>query len=55
MEAWFNGDRSQTAVITYPDGGVLSGTFFLAGAYNDATTFQAEPQSSGPVTSTPPA
>lgn len=60
MEAWFNGDRSQTAVITYPDGGVLGGTFFLAsytdtGAYNDATTFQAELQSSGPVSYTPPA
>ena len=57
---WFNGDRMQTATITYPDGGVLSGTFFLAsytdtGAYNDATTFQAELQSSGPVSYTPPA
>jgi hypothetical protein len=47
----------QTATITYPDGGVLSGTFFLAsytdtGAYHDATTFQAELQSSGPVSYT---
>jgi predicted secreted protein len=50
----------QTATITYPDGGVLSGTFFLAsytdtGAYHDATTFQAELQSSGPVSYTAPA
>ncbi len=57
---WFNGDRMQTATITYPDGGVLSGTFFLAsytdtGAYNDATTFQAELQSSGEVAYAPPA
>ena len=58
-EAWFDvTDRIKTATITYPDGGVLSGSFFLAtfsetGPYNDATTFEAEVQSSGAVTYTP--
>ena len=57
---WFSGNRTKTATLTYPDGGVISGTFFLAnfsetGAYNDATTFDAELQSTGPVTYIPAA
>jgi TP901-1 family phage major tail protein len=55
---WFAKTRTKPVTVTYPDGGVLSGTFFLAsyadtGPYNDATTFEAEIQSSGPVTYTP--
>lgn len=55
---WFGGTRTQVATITYEDGGVLTGTFFLVsytdtGAYNDAVTFEAELQSSGTVTYTP--
>lgn len=55
---WFAGNRTKTVTITYPSGGVLTGTFFLmnyndTGAYNDATTFEAELQSTGPVTFTP--
>lgn len=51
---WFNGNRMQTVAITYPDGGVLTGDFYLAnytdtGPYNDAVTFEAELQSSGRV------
>lgn len=51
---WFANDRMQAVTITYPDGGVLTGNFYLAsytdtGPYNDATTFEAELQSSGPV------
>ena len=55
---WFAGTRTKAVTITYPDGAVLAGTFFLAtytdtGPYNDATTFEAELQSSGAVTYTP--
>lgn len=58
MKDWFAGTRTRTAVLTYPDGRVISGTFFLAtfsdtGPYNDAVTFEAEIQSSGVVTYTP--
>lgn len=52
---WFAGTRTRTAVLTFPDGGTLTGTFFLAsykdtGPYNDATTFEASLLSSGAVT-----
>lgn len=51
---WFANNRMQTLAITYPDGGVLTGDFYLAtytdtGPYNDATTFEAELQSSGVI------
>ncbi|RFA24347.1 hypothetical protein CAI21_21980 [Alkalilimnicola ehrlichii] len=51
---WFNGQRMGEAELEYPDGGVLSGQFFLAnysetGEYNEGTTFDAELQSSGEV------
>lgn len=55
---WFGGTRTRPATFTYPDGGVVSGTFFLAsyaekGTYNDAVTFEATVSSSGVVTYTP--
>lgn len=51
---WFNGNRTATATLTYPDGYGITGTFFLStyeetGAYNDATTFTATLNSSGAV------
>lgn len=53
---WFgpNDSRMKVVTITYPDGGVLTGNFYLAsytdtGPYNDATTFEAELQSSGVI------
>lgn len=57
--AWF-GTRTSAMTVTFPDGGTISGNFFLqsyteTGAYNDAVTFEAEFQSSGIVTYTPPA
>ena len=56
--AWFDGDRTKAVTLTYPDGGVLSGTFYLSsynetGPYNNATTFDCELMSSGEVTYTP--
>lgn len=55
---WFEGSRSGTATLTYPDGTTISGTFYLSaynetGAYNDATTFDATLMSSGPVVFSP--
>lgn len=55
---WFAGDRTKAVVLTYPNGGVLSGDFYLAnytdtGPYNDATTFECELQSTGEVSYTP--
>lgn len=52
--AWFSRQRTAEASLTYPDGGEISGSFFLSsfsetGSYNDATTFEAELISSGPV------
>lgn len=46
--------------VTYPDGGILAGDFFLAsleetGTYNEAITFSGSLQSSGEWTYTPPA
>lgn len=57
---WFSGNRTKTATLTYPDGGVVTGEFYLAnynetGTYNDATTFDAELQSTGVTTYTPAA
>lgn len=52
---WFARTRTRTVTITYPDGDAISGTFWLAsytdtGPFEDATTFEAELQSSGEVT-----
>lgn len=49
--------RTQPVFLTYPDGGVISGNFYLqshseTGSYNDATTFEAELLSTGEVTYT---
>ena len=58
--AWFSGSRTETVVVTYPSGGSFTGSFYLASyseaaPYNDAFTFDAELQSTGEVTYTPPA
>lgn len=55
---WFAGTRTRTVNITYPNGDIISGSFFLAsytdtGPYNDATTFEATLQSTGVVSFTP--
>ncbi len=55
---WLNGDRLQQVTINWPDGGILTGTFFLASmtetaTYNAAMVFEAALQSSGIVTYTP--
>jgi predicted secreted protein len=55
---WFNGTRTQTATLEYPDGTIISGTFFLqsftdTGSYNNAMTFQAAVVSTGVVSYTP--
>lgn len=55
---WNAGTRTRTASLTYPDGTVVSGTFYLANykegtPYKDAVTFDAELQSSGAITYTP--
>lgn len=59
-EAWFNGERTQSIRLEYPDGAILAGTFFLSTysetePYNDASTFEASLMSSGVVTYTPAA
>lgn len=56
---WFAGTRTRAVVITYPDGGEISGNFFLSaytdtGPYNDATTFEATLVSTGAVAYDPP-
>lgn len=57
MQDWFARTRTKTATVTYPNGDILTGTFMLVsytdtGPYEDATTFEAELQSSGEVTFT---
>jgi len=56
--AFFSGDRTEQCLITFPDGGELLGTFYLASytdtaTYNDANVFEASLQSSGIVAYTP--
>jgi len=53
------GDLTKTVVMTYPDGSIITGTFYLqtyneTGPYNDATTFDCELLSSGEWDYTPP-
>ncbi len=55
---FFNGDTTKTGVLTYPDGSILSGQFYLSsykdnGPYNDAMTFDADIMSTGAVSFTP--
>jgi TP901-1 family phage major tail protein len=57
-DAWFSGNRTKVASLTYPDGSVISAQFYLASysegtPYNDAVSFDAEIQSTGVVTYTP--
>lgn len=56
--AWFNRQLTQTCRFEYPDGGILTGTFFLSDysetePYKDASTFECTLLSSGQVTFTP--
>lgn len=60
--AYFAGGtaRTKTVTLTYPDGSVISGTFFLSNyaetaPYNDAVTFTATLQSAGSDLSFTPA
>lgn len=58
MTDYFAGTRTRECVITYPDGSVLTGDFYLSsytdtGPYNDAITFDAQLVSTGEVTFTP--
>ncbi|MGE0366934.1 MAG: phage tail tube protein [Phycisphaerales bacterium] len=55
---YFTGDRTKPVTVEYPDGSVIQGTFVLVnynetGVYNDAVTFDASIQSTGPVTYLP--
>lgn len=55
IQDWFDGNRTRAVVITYPNGDVISGNFFLSsytdtGPYNDAITFDAQIVSTGQVT-----
>lgn len=57
-EAWVNNQRTQNITFEYPDGAILSGTFFMSSynegePYNEASTFDATFMSSGTVTFTP--
>lgn len=56
--AWFSNDRTAPARVTYPDGSVIAGNFYLAtynetANYKDAVSFEATLQSTGVVTFTP--
>lgn len=55
---WHAGTRTRTVSLTYPDGSVLSGSFYLesfkeGNPYKDAGTFDATLKSTGAVTWTP--
>jgi predicted secreted protein len=54
---WFSAVKIAAISITYPNGRVVAGDFFLAsynetGAYNDATTMECAWQNTGAVTFT---
>lgn len=54
-QQFFAGNVLHNVTLTYPDGGVLTGTFFLASysetaEYNGAVSFETELQSSGEIT-----
>ena len=56
----YAGTRTKEMTVSYPDGGEVSGMFFLATyneglPYNEAATFEATFQSTGPVTYDAPA
>ena len=55
---WFARTRTRTAVFTYPNGAIISGTFMMASfsegiPYNNALTFETTLMSHGVVTFTP--
>lgn len=54
---WFSGDRLQAASLTFPDGAVITGTFFMTSfkegiTYKDAVTFECVLNSSGTISYT---
>lgn len=55
---WFNGQRTKTLTLEYPDGSVITGSFYMdtfseTEPYKDASTFEATLKSSGPVSFLP--
>ena len=53
-EDFFNGNRIKEAVLTYPDGGMITGDFYLVnfnetGNYKEGVTFECSLQSAGEV------
>jgi TP901-1 family phage major tail protein len=58
IAAFSNNARVKPITLEYPDGGIISGDFYLAtynetNPYKDAVTFEASLQSSGPVSYVP--
>lgn len=57
-QAALTGETLHDVELSYPDGSKIKGDFYLAtysetGPYNDASTFDASLQSSGPIDYTP--
>lgn len=55
---WMAGTRTRAVVLTYPDGSVISGNFYMSNyneglPYKDAVTFDVELQSTGAWAYTP--
>lgn len=58
MDDWFAGTRTRTASLTYPDGTIISGSFYidnfkLGTPYNEAQTFDCVLKSTGTPSYTP--
>lgn len=56
--AWFSRERTAVVTITYKNGDIITGSFFLTShdekaPFKDAVTFDAKLVSTGPVTFTP--
>jgi len=57
-QEWFSESKIKTTSFTWPDGGVMTGSFRLGnytetGPYKDATTFEVTLQSTGVIAYTP--
>lgn len=55
---WFAGNRTKAVVFSYPNGAVISGSFFMSvydekASYKDAVTFDATLMSTGAFVYTP--
>lgn len=55
---WFASNRTRAVTLTYPNGAIISGVFFMSAygeksPYKDATTFDATLMSNGAITFTP--